>query len=185
MLRPCRIHSCFQQALGEIKKENCRCKYRVSLDQAKKLVEEGLASWLIVDYKKGADGQSVPVTSWNLVWGSKQEDEPESVVRSALAMKTPRVQTIERPHIERSTDPLMKVDGKWVYEKGKVPEDATRIEEWGRLQQEVWQNLLAPFIPDPYGNGRPIIVNFKDDRTCVGKDVATSKITLDKKAAVS
>lgn len=184
-LRPSLVHSCFSQNLSEIKKPNCRCKYRVTLEQAKQLVEEGLASWLIVDWKKGADGQSVPVTSWNLVWGSKQEEEPGVSVRSALAMKTPRVQTIERPHIERSTDSLMRVDGKWVYENGKTPEDKERIEQWGILAQGVISDLIVPFIPDPYGAGRPILVNFNDDRSARGKDIVTSKISVDKTESVA
>jgi phospholipase C len=164
-LRVSLIHSCFDQAVGNPRPKNCRCKFRVTKEQATQLVEDGLASWLIVDWKKDAGGQSIPVTSWNLVWGAKQEEEPGATVRSALAAKTPRVQTIEKAHIHRSTDPLMRKDGKWGYLHDKVPEDAVRIEEWGRLARGVISDLVVPAVDDPYGPGRPILTYFNDDRT--------------------
>ena len=152
-LRPSLVHHCHSQNLNEPKPAKCRCRYRVTLDQAKKLVEEGLASWLIVDWKKDSAGASIPVTSWNLVWGSKHEDKDEELeaVRSAFALKTPRVQTIEKAHIERA------FIGTKEFPKGS-PIEIERINEWGRLAQEVISDLTVEYAPDfvdPF-EGKPV-----------------------------
>ncbi len=173
-LRVSLVHSCFEQHLGHPRPEKCRCKFRVTLDEAKKYVEEGKASWLVVDWKKDSEGVSIPVTSWNLVWGS--EPAENGIVRSALAMKTPRVQTVEKAHIERAY-----ID--------KKQDDIDRIEMWGDLAQKVITDLIVPFIPDPYGHGRPILVNFNDERSAKGKDIIrtdlTVKIRVDKTESVA
>ena len=152
-LRVSLIHHCFDQAAGSPRPKKCRCRYRVTSEQAKKLVEEGLASYLIVDWKKDSAGQSVPVTSWNLVWGSKHEDKDEELeaVRSAFALKTPRVQTIEKAHMERA------YIGTKEFPKGS-PIEIERINEWGRLAQQVISDLtveIAPDFIDPF-EGKPV-----------------------------
>lgn len=152
-LRPSLVHHCHSQNLNEPRPAKCRCRYRVTTEQAKKLVEEGLASYLIVDWKTDSAGQSVPVTSWNLVWGSKQEDSVEDLekVRSAFALKTPRVQTIEKAHMERA------YVGTKEFPKGS-PLEQERINEWGRLAQEVISDLTVTYWPelnDPF-EGKPV-----------------------------
>ena len=153
LIRPSLIHHCFDQAAGDPRPAKCRCRYRVTTEQAKKLVEEGLASYLIVDWKKDSAGASIPVTSWNLVWGSKHEDKDEELeaVRSAFALKTPRVQTIEKAHMERA------YIGTKEFPKGSPLEQA-RINEWGRLAQEVIAGLTKTYWPklhDPF-EGKPV-----------------------------
>src|SRR5258708_3965798 len=129
-LRPVLIHSCFDQSIGELRPAKCRCRLRISLEEARQYVKEGKASWLIIDYKN-----MVPVESWNLVWGREQEDDEDKETRGAYAKQTPRVQTIEKAHIERAY-----IDGKRA--------DIDRINVWGEMSQEMLCDLLAPWTDD-------------------------------------
>jgi hypothetical protein len=108
---------------------------------------------LIVDYKN-----SVAVESWNLVWGRTREDDEETETRGAFAKQTPRVQTIEKAHMERAY-----LDGKKA--------DIERIDAWGELQQDVWAKLMADFIPNPWGEGRPLVIDSNDLRSSIGQTV--------------
>lgn len=153
-LRPVLVHSCFDQSIGVPRPAKCRCRYRISLEDAREYVQQGKASWLIVDYKN-----TVPVESWNLVWGRTQEAGEETETRGAFAKQTPRVQTIERAHMERAY-----VDGKKA--------DIERINAWGELQHEVWTKLTVDFIPNPWGEGRPLVIDSNDLRSSVGQTVS-------------
>jgi len=125
------------------------------------LVKHGLAAtWL----RTGATRREacvLPCAEPELVWGGRQAEEL-GLVRSSLAQKTPRVQTIEKAHIERAV-----VDGK--------QDDIDRIEVWGQMQREVWSGLTKTYWPvlrDPF-KGCPVIsipVGW-DPRTCPGKTV--------------
>jgi hypothetical protein len=153
--RPVLVHSCFDQSLGEPRPASCRCRYRIAVEEAKQYVADGRADWIIVDWRNG-----FPVEGSNLVWGARPTND-ELEVRSAYAKQTPRVQTIEKAHIERA------------YISGRK-EDIARIEDWGRLQIQLWAGLMAPFVPDPCGDGRPILIVFEDFRTSIGKTVMQS-----------
>lgn len=123
--RPVVVHACFDQRLGQPRPDSCRCRYRVSVDEAREFVAQGKADWIIVDWRN-----NFPVEGSNLVWGArpeKQRDENEKL-SSAYAIKTPRVQTIEKAHMERA------------YINGKQ-DDLDRIQAWGELAQEIIAEL--------------------------------------------
>lgn len=187
-LRPVLLHSCFDQnrimafmepflyanvtkeqlaemwgeaaqQLGEVRNKNCRCSYRVTTEEAEKLVENGLASYLVIEWRYNAEKKVFfPAPNPNLVWGGKQAEDL-GLVKSAYAGKTPRVMTIEKANMERAY-------------LDENQDEIERIEEWGRLQRLVWTALLTPARPDPWGEGRPFIYSFNTERGTVGKDVA-------------
>lgn len=161
-LRPVLIHSCFDQVIGQLRPATCRCKYRISLADARLYVKQGKASWLIVDYKN-----SVPVESWNLVWGREAEKNEDQETRGSYAKQTPRVQTIEKAHMERAY-----LDGKKA--------DIDRINVWGELAQEVLASLIiTEFGDDPF-EGRAVLylIGF-DQRASAGKTVNVDEMKLD------
>lgn len=174
-IRPNLIHSCFDQnrilayvdqwisdshltkedftklwkdaakVLGEVRKPNCRCSYRVTTDEAEILVKHGIADYLITEWRFNEEKKRFfPAPNPNLVWGGKQAEDL-GLVRSSKAQKTPRVQTVEKAHIERA----------YVDEK---EEDATRIEVWGELARGVIRDLtvVVEHIHDPF-EGKPVI----------------------------
>jgi hypothetical protein len=189
-LRPCLVHSCFDQnkifsfvepflraniaktqvmeiweeaavQLGETRPTSCRCSYRVTITDAEKLVKNGIADYLITDWRYNEEKKTFfPAPNANLVWGGKQAEDL-GLVKSSYAQKTPRVQTIEKAHMERAY-----LDGK--------KEDLERIEVWGQLQREVWASITVSY-PDlwecPF-KGRTVLplIGF-DQRTAAGKDV--------------
>lgn len=152
LLRTCLIHSCFSQNLGSQKPDNCVCRKRVTKDTANGLIAQGLAEWIITGYEYNHELKMlVPVHhAWHLVYSSAAPENAEAIVHAGYMLKTPRVQTIEKAHIERWV-----VDGK--------QEDGDRIEEWGRLSREVYENLIVPFREDPW-EGRAILPNWRDER---------------------
>ena len=150
------------KVLGQVRPKTCRCSYRVSTAEADHLVQHGLASYLITEWRYNEDKKVFfPAPNPNLVWGGKQAEEL-GLVRSSLAQKTPRVQTIEKAHIERGI-----VDGN--------QEDLDRIEEWGRLQKKVWDILTVTYWPEPFDpfRGCPVlsVPPGWDQRTCIGKSL--------------
>jgi hypothetical protein len=152
-LRPILIHACFDQRAGNPRPVKCKCRYRISSEQAEEYVKQGLASYLIVGWRKDSAGTSIPVEGPNLVWGGKLEtkDEELETVRSVLALKTPRVMTIEKSNIERA------YVGTKEFPKGS-PLEQERINEWGRLAQEVISDLTVEYAPDfvdPF-EGKPV-----------------------------
>jgi len=85
-------------------------------------------------------------------------EQDEEVIHGAYAKKTPRAQTIEKAHIERA----------YVNQYAK---DIERIEEWGKLAQEMIASLIAPYRPDPF-EGCPVLWSIKpDERSSKGVDV--------------
>lgn len=160
-LRPVLIHSCFDQSIGDLRPSKCRCRYRISLERAKEFVKQGKAQWLIVDYKN-----TVPVESWNLVWG-RAPDEDEKETSGSYSKMTPRVETIEKTHMERAY-----VDGKKA--------DIARINIWGQMSQEMLLSMIVPERYDPF-KGEPILFLIGwDERSCVGKDVPHDSMRIDK-----
>src|ERR1700676_4018382 len=53
------LHFCFDQRTGEQKKQSCTCKQRVSRDDARQLVSENRADWLIVKNARAKIGTSL------------------------------------------------------------------------------------------------------------------------------
>ncbi len=154
--RPVLVHACFDQRLGQLRPLTCRCRYRVSVDEANDFVAQGKADWIIVDWRNG-----FPVEGANLVWGArpeKQRDKDEKL-SSAYALKTPRVQTIEKAHIERAF-----VNGK--------QDDLDRINAWGELAHEVIAELTVEWDgQDPFAGRAVCYFPGLDQRTCPGKDM--------------
>lgn len=190
-LRPSLCHSCFDQnrimvfvqpflsaqltkdelvklwhdaaaVLGQVRKKNCRCSYRVTTLEADHLVQHGLASYLITDWRYNEEKHVFfPAPNPNLVWGGKQAEEL-GLVRSSLAQKTPRVMTIEKANLERA----------YLDER---QDEIDRIEIWGEMAREVIHKLTSTYWPEPFDpfKGYPVIsvpVDW-DPRTCPGKNV--------------
>lgn len=166
--KPVLIHACFDQRLGEQRPAECNCRYRISNDEAKDFVAQGRADWVILDWRNG-----FPVEGANLVWGARPtKEEMEGTVSSAFALKTPRVQTIEKAHIERA------------YVNGKQ-EDLDRINAWGELAREVIAELIKPWRDDPFeGRGVFYLIGW-DQRSCRGVDVDNSAMLLDRSMDVA
>jgi len=175
-LRPNLIHSCFDQnrilayvdqwmsdghltkeeftklwkdsakVLGEVRKPNCRCSYRVSTEEAEILVKHGIADYLITEWRFNEEKKRFfPAPNPNLVWGGKQAEDM-GLVRSSKAQKTPRVMTIEKANIQRAY-----VDGR--------EDEQERIEVWGQLSRSVIDELTTEYegeIHDP-SEGKPVL----------------------------
>jgi hypothetical protein len=146
--------------LGQTRPKKCRCSYRVSAEDAKTLVEKSIAAWIVVDWRYNEEKKYfIPVEGSNLVWGGKQA-EGLGLVRSSLAQKTPRVQTIEKAHIERSY-------------VNQYPEDAERIEIWGEMQRKVWADITNSEWDgvDPFKGRSVLQLNSTDQRSAKGIDI--------------
>lgn len=126
----------------------CRCRKYISIEAARKMVENEEASWVIVERvqkdiempcslchgdpevkncancrSKGKETKMVLIPRYGndiVLVSRRPADKKEKKRSSSLAKKTPRVATIEEEHIE-----LAYVEG--------VKEAAERIEEYGRL----------------------------------------------------
>lgn len=147
--------------LGEVRPKNCRCSYRVTVADAEKLIKNGIADYLITDWRYNEEKKTFfPAPNLNLVWGGKQAEEL-GLVKSSYAAKTPRVMTIEKANMERAY-------------LDKHQDEIDRIEVWGQLQREVWAsitNVYPDFWEDPF-IGRAVLplIGF-DQRSQKGKDV--------------
>jgi hypothetical protein len=189
-LRPALVHSCFDQNrvfqfmepffsanltkadlrelweqasahLGEIRPKNCRCSYRVTVEEADLLVKNGIADYLITDWRYNEEKKTFfPAPNLNLVWGGKQAEDL-GLIKASYAAKTPRVMTLERANLERAY-----VDGR--------QDEIDRIEIWGELAREVIADLTTEYWPeldDPF-KGRAVLplIGF-DQRSQPGKSV--------------
>ena len=141
------VHACFSQNLNEQKPKKCHCRQRMSLSEATEEVSRGSAEWLILTSKTHTDRQICPIclnaetkkTCQNcaqtgeideihlvnayssdivLVSVGSLNASGTTTYRHALALKTPRVATIEKAHIERA----------YVYNN---QEEQERIEAYG------------------------------------------------------
>lgn len=197
-IRPNLVHSCFDQnkilqfvepflyaeigraqfleiwkeaarQLGEIRPEKCRCNYRVSSEDAEILVKNGIADYLITEWRYNEEKKKFfPAPNPNLVWGGKQAEDL-GLIKASYAAKTPRVMTIEKANIERSLawrDDTPKA-------KRIAAEEQARIEAWGDLQYEVWAKMTVNY-PDGWEcpfRGRAVLPMIGgDQRTCPGKN---------------
>ncbi len=136
------------QGLEEPPAKKCTCRKFISYKKADEMVKRGEARWTVTGRERGTrevvcslcggnpeikncascrgTGKHTVAAVWDtynydIVRVSQASaDLKEKKYRPALAMKTPRVATIESEHIERA------------YVEG-VPEAASRIEEYGML----------------------------------------------------
>jgi hypothetical protein len=136
------------QGLEEPPAKKCTCRKFIPYKKADEMVKKGEARWVVTSRERGTREETCALCGGNTeikncascrgtgkhivaaVWDTynydivlvsqASADLKEKKYRPALAMKTPRVATIESEHIERA------------YVEG-VPEAAERIEEYGRL----------------------------------------------------
>lgn len=149
------------QGLTEPPAKKCTCRKFIPYREADKLVKSGTAAWIVVKRERGTQEVTCDLCKgdkeirncancrgrgkvWEAaVWDTYNNDivlvseasvdKKEKKYRPALAMKTPRVATIESEHIIRAY-----VDGG-----PQAKEAAARIEEYGHMNQIVLQELGA------------------------------------------
>jgi hypothetical protein len=158
------------QGFEEPPAPKCRCRKRIPLSKATEMVKNGAAKWIVTkrtktpgfeicslcngdpEMKKCANCHGAGVQAGTELYEEYANDivlvsraavdKTEKKYRPALALKTPRVATIEEEHIE-----LAYVDG--------MLEAAQRIEEYGRLILEARlfigpkKNNVPGIIPEP------------------------------------
>jgi hypothetical protein len=150
MLRPYLVHSCvnpttsYQVWKTQQRPAKCRCKFRVSFDEAQYWLGEGVIQRKIVGWTTLGE-KPTPTYSENVFCFTN---------RSA---KTPRVMTIEKANIERAFI-------------NDVEHEKERIEIWGELARQIIFDLIVPERPDPF-YGRTLIFSSVDQRTSVGINV--------------
>jgi hypothetical protein len=168
------VHSCFAQESGEPQPAKCSCKKLVAYEEAKRLVKVGEADWLMV-YKKAA----------------KHAFPTSRAVVLSYQKQTPRVQTIERTHIERIIEwdgDKSKLEKMTPAKQAMMQERLERMDAWQGVALDFWSALFhgvalkngkvvggAPlFIPDPF-EGRAILIMWDDERTSHGRNANIDK----------
>ena len=144
----CITQEMVSQGLDEPPAKRCRCREFKSYKKADQMVKNGEARWVVTARERGTDQEICPLCKGDeevkncaqcagirkitvsAVWekygtdivlvSQAAIDKKEKKYRPALAMKTPRVATIESEHIERA---YVECD----------QDAAARIEEYGRL----------------------------------------------------
>ena len=186
-------HSCYSQHLNEKKPKRCRCRKKLTLSEATREVEKGVAQWVVISQstvtvkeicpicaneglRKGCDTcrgtgeverdyqHAVYGTDIVLVTTGSLNDDGLMVHRSVKALKTPRVATIEEEHITRA------------YVMG-YQEERDRIEEYGLMTLEARTEMKIGVEPpdDPETGtgrncdyGRSPFARIADERTSIG-----------------
>jgi hypothetical protein len=204
-LRPCIVHQCFDQnkvfqfmepffsvdidktqlmelwgqaaaQLGETRPKTCRCSYRVTVAEAEILVKNGIADYLITDWRYNEEKKTFfPAPNLNLVWGGKQAEDL-GLIKASYAAKTPRVMTIEKANIERSL--VFKGDSKKA--KDIAAMEKARIEVWGELAREVIADLTTAY-PDLWDcpfKGKPVCSMIDFHEPSVGRKIGPDHILL-------
>ena len=151
------------QGLEEPPAKKCSCRKFIPYRKADEMVKKGEARWTVTARKRGTQENVCPLCSGSedvkncaqcngtgkvlaaAVWDTYKldivlvsqasVDKKEKKYRPALALKTPRVATIEWQHIRRAY-----VDG--------VKEAAERIEEYGRMNKEMIASLIVGYEPE-------------------------------------
>jgi len=168
--RPYLVHSCvnpttsYQVWKTQQRPTKCRCKFRVSFDEAQYWLGEGVIQPKIV--------------GWNLFGEKPTPTYSENVYcftnRSA---KTPRVMTVEKANIQRAYNSTARLSApnplngqrEWIGEEGA--NERERIEIWGELARGIIFDLIVPERDDPF-RGRTLIFSSTDQRTSVGVNVS-------------
>lgn len=159
--------------------KRCRCREFISNVEAQDLVNRNAASWIIIERVRGIREETCglchgdkdvkncamcrgkgavlnvveeDIKSYDIVLiSSKPKDAKEKKYRYALALKTPRVATIEEEHIIRAY-----VDGN--------KEAQMRIEEYRNLERARLDDLIVLVPADKFD---------KDERESYGRPIET------------
>lgn len=160
----CQSQEMVAQGLEEPPAKKCTCRKFIPFKEADKLVKEGSARWVVKARERGHQQEPCPLCGGNkeikncarcggsgevsaaVVWDTFSEyeivsvsqasvDKAEKKYRPSLALKTPRVATIEAEHIERA------------YVEG-IQAAADRIEEYGDLGRQFLSDLIVGFEPE-------------------------------------
>jgi len=163
--------------------KRCRCREFISSEEAQALVNRNAACWIVVERLNGIREEPCrlchgdkevkncamcrgkgtelnvveeDVKSYDIVLiSSKPKDVKEKKYRYAIALKTPRVPTIESKHIIRAY-----VDGK--------KEAQMRIEEYGELERRRLVDLIVLVPAEEFdrnereSRGRPVFTTLGD-----------------------
>jgi hypothetical protein len=195
-----RVHVCYSQHLNEKgPKKKCRCREKISLTEATQRVRDGFAQWIILgktivegkgicpicengSLKKGCQSckgsgevttyHEIKTESNNIVAVTSATPEPgrAPVYRPVLALKTPRVATIEKAHIHRA------YLGTVAHPNGD-PEEQARIDAYGLsiLETRIEMGIGVEPPDDPktatgrkYDWGRASFASVPDSRTSLG-----------------
>lgn len=172
-LHHCQSQEMVAQGLEEPPAKKCTCRKFIPYKEADTLVKNGTARWVVKARERGHQQETCPICGGNkeikncaqcggngevsvaVVWDIFNEheivsvsqasvDKSEKKYRPSLAMKTPRVATIEVAHIERA------------YVEG-IKAAADRIEEYGELGRQFLAGLVVGFEPEDnrkLGTGR-------------------------------
>ncbi len=171
----------------------CRCRQSISKEKAKKKVDDGEARFVVLkrDYEQvevpcplcQADPEFKNCPNCNGTGRGKVDnvkeqlgddivlvsraakDKRERKYRPALAMKTPRVATIESEHLELAFSGSVEtkvVDGKkirvWANLQANAKAAQDRIEEYGRLILEarayIGPDKIPAIKPEPENNAK-------------------------------
>jgi hypothetical protein len=164
------LHQCLSNPLDA--KVPCRCRKRISDEDAKRLVREGH----VVDYK-------TRISMFT-------EGQPLLIVGKHL--RFPRSATIERPMIERSVADIFTIKGKARIKQRSIEEmrktvaqdkldraeeESLRMNIYGWLTAEAWRALVVEVPAEEYdraerdARGR-CLFNFADERSSAGIDIA-------------
>jgi hypothetical protein len=172
------LHQCLSNALDA--RVPCKCRKRISDEDAKKLVAKGGA----VDYTTRAavfiEGQPLLITGKHL--------------------KFPRAATIEKAHISRATQDIFTIKGKVRIKERSIEEmqkavaedklarseeEALRMDIYGWLTAEAWRALIVEVPAEEYdraereARGR-CLFSFADERSSAGVDVPPGFETFDR-----
>ena len=187
------VHTCHNQHLGEQKPKKCTCRKKISLAEATKQVEKGFAQWILKGQTTTTTTEICPICSNGdtkktcqnckktgevevshqvksfgtdivLVTAGTANDDGDLVYKPVLALKTPRVATVEAPHIVRAY-------------VNNVIEEQERIEIYGllTLQARVDMHIGVEPPDDPKTGtgrncdyGRSPFARISDERTSLG-----------------
>lgn len=134
------VHTCFSIEMGDPFPDVCACRRKIKLQHAKRWVAGGIAEWVSVGRKTTHDKICV-------IGGS--------------ALRTPRVATIEKAHIERA----------YGVGCGGDIEEAARIEAYGEINREALRSLTVYKDPVEFDEakkkdwGTPVLYSVTNDRT--------------------
>jgi len=115
------LHTCFNQAFGDPLPQRCRCRKRLTSEEARHAVAKGEAAWLVVGYKEGH-----PLIS------------TAQVVAAPKLLHVPRAAVCDAVHIARFV-------GMSAPEQAE--EEAVRLQVIAELTFEFFKGLMIPWRP--------------------------------------
>jgi hypothetical protein len=164
------LHSCLTNGFNPFESDRCKCRKRLTEEQANALVTQGDA----IDFTS-----RLPIFSF------------APIVLIGKKKRTPRVATLERTHCERITEKparAAKTKEKTIEElqaavqrdqAERFEEEKLRLEIYGEMNAEFLRSLVREVPAEQYDNqrqeafGRPGIFSFEEERTSHGLDVVS------------